>query len=323
MPVSIIVRSVGSENARLTFDGTQRIVIGRGAGSDVRLPDASVSHRHASLRARGAEFVLLDEGSTNGTFIGGVAISAHTSRIVRSGDLVRVGRVWLELKIDFSPITRDVAAATRDLALALVSRAMAAMGTDPTTKVRVLEGPDQGATLHLAEEGREYVVGRAPHCSMCLADPDASREHARLMLRHGVAIVRDLGTKNGTWIGDARVTNGSDVAWRPIHMMRIGRTVLALEEPVNDAMALIEQCPDEVLAPSHPSQPPPPAGLVTPGSDRPDGDGSLPRPSVAQPAEPRRAQRRLGWSAADLVVMATAIGVLALSIAGLVWLLRG
>src|SRR5580693_7280588 len=121
MPLTVIVRS--AEGARMTFDATQRVVIGRGAGSDVRLPDASVSLRHASLRAQGADFVVVDEGSTNGTFVGSVRVAAQTSRIVRSGDRVRVGRAWLEIRIDLAPITRDVAAATRDIALALVSRA--------------------------------------------------------------------------------------------------------------------------------------------------------------------------------------------------------
>src|SRR5258708_38872961 len=103
MPLTVIVRSAGGEDARLTFDGTQRVVIGRGPGSDVRLPDSSVSHRHATLRSQGAQFLVVDEGSTNGTFVGSVRIAQGTSRIVRSGDRVRVGRVWLEMRIDQSP----------------------------------------------------------------------------------------------------------------------------------------------------------------------------------------------------------------------------
>src|SRR5580698_1494833 len=159
MPITVIVLAAESDS-RLTFDGTQRVVIGRGSSCDVRLPDASVSSRHASLRAQGKDFVLSDEGSTNGTFVGDVRVAARTSRVVRSGDAVRLGRVWIELTLDQSPVTRDVGAATRDMALALVSQALAAMGVDPTATLRVVEGRDQGVTLALAEEGRVYTLGR-------------------------------------------------------------------------------------------------------------------------------------------------------------------
>src|SRR5580698_8178005 len=201
MPITIIVRHGAGEDTRLTFDGTQRVVIGRGPGSDVRLPDASVSHRHASLRGQGNDFVLVDEGSTNGTHVGAVRIAPRTSRLVRSGDTVRVGRVLLEFRIDQAPVTRDVAAATRDLALALVSQAMAAMGTDPTPRVRVVEGPDAGATMLLREEGRTYVVGRAAPCDLPLTDADCSREHLHVTLRGGAAYLRDRAAKNGTFVG--------------------------------------------------------------------------------------------------------------------------
>src|SRR5580700_7431186 len=181
MAIAVLVRSAASEKIRLTCDGTQRVVIGRGSGSDVRLPDPTVSHRHATLHAQGADFVVVDEGSTNGTFVGDVRVAPRTSRIVRSGDMVRIGRLWLELLVEpGAMVTRDLAVLTRDLALALVSQELAALGEELTMKVRVLEGQDQGAVLVLGEEGRPYLVGRAKHCDLALTDQDTSREHVRL-----------------------------------------------------------------------------------------------------------------------------------------------
>jgi pSer/pThr/pTyr-binding forkhead associated (FHA) protein len=327
MAITVIVRHGDGDDTRLTFDATQRVVIGRGAGSDVRLPDASVSHRHASLRAQGADFSVVDEGSTNGTYVGSVRIAPHTSRVVRSGDKVRVGRIWLELRMDHNPVTRDVAAATRDLALALVSHAMAAMGTDRTPRVRVVEGRDQGATLVLTEDDRAYVVGRALHCDLSLDDADCSREHLHVTLRGGTAFVRDQGAKNGTYVGESRAPDGHEVPWRPANMIRIGRTVLALEEPISHALAAIEQAPDEATN----EAPPPPVDVVLAPETPPIGaaaDGKAPAASVAADglalsAAPARLKARDGWSVTDLFVMAAAVGVLALSLAGLVWLLRG
>jgi pSer/pThr/pTyr-binding forkhead associated (FHA) protein len=327
MPITVLVRSATGGETRLTFDGTQRVVLGRGSSCDVRLPDPSVSHRHASLQARGADFVLVDESSTNGTFVGGVRVAPRTSRIIRSGDSVRLGRVWIELRIDQTPVTRDVAAATRDLALALVADALSAAGTDRTVRLRVVEGRDQGTTLPLAEEGRPYVLGRAAECDLPLADVDASREHAVVVRRGSVVALCDLGAKNGTWLGEARVASDGETAWRPTQMVQIGRTVIALEEPLGDALARIEGAPDEAM-PAEEKIEPPPSGAPAPPTSAPAGPERQPASEaplaaiVTQPTAPAR-RTRGGWSAVDFMVMAAALGVLALSICVLVWLLRG
>jgi pSer/pThr/pTyr-binding forkhead associated (FHA) protein len=325
MPITVLVRSATRGEVRLTFDGTQSVVLGRGASCDVRLPDPSVSHRHASLRTQGMDFVLLDEGSTNGTFVGGVPIAPRTSRIVRSGDMVRLGRVWIELTLDQSPATRDVGAATRDMALALVSQALTSMGVDPTARLRVVEGRDQGLTLSLAEEGRVYTLGRGAGCDLPLADADASREHTQVVRRGAVITVRDLRSKNGTWLGESCLGADAEAVWRPALMVRIGRTVLALVEPVADALARIEDAPDEPM-PALENVPPPPAPI--PPAQAPlhadrGGTASV-APTALVPQRAATPANRPGarWSTADRMVMAAAISVLALSIAGLVWLLR-
>ena len=319
MPITVIVRQASGTESRLTFDGMQRIVLGRGAGCDVRLPDPTVSLRHASVRAQGADFVLLDEGSTNGTFVGDVRISPRTSRMVRSGELARLGRVWVELRMEQNAVTRDVAGATRDLALALIAQALDDAGEDPTPRVTVVEGRDQGAELRLTREGHAHVVGRGAECELPLADADASREHATIVRRGAVVLVRDLGAKNGTWLGDARLPADREVPWRPTQMVRIGKTVLALREPIAEALARIEQAPDEPIPENEPVATPP--GAEPPAKQGAPSATAAPVAAVP-PAAPAPARRK-GWSGVDLAVMAAAVGVLVLSIAGLVWLLRG
>lgn len=333
MPVTVIVRTAETE-ARLTFDGMQRVVIGRGASCDVRLPDPTVSHRHACLRAKGVEFVLFDEGSTNGTFVGAERVAAHTSRVVRSGDAVRVGRVWLELVVDQSPVTRDVAGATRDLALELVSRALAESGGDLTMRLLVLEGPDQGTYLPLADEGRSYLLGRDKACDLALSDRDASRNHARVERRGDAVFVTDLGAKNGTWIAGSRAPQQEEVPWRPTQVMRIARTVLGLEEPVALALARIEGAPDALLPEREAPQPPPnrpaPPGGESSQSFSASGlqaeKGSA-APIAMGPAtqlpDGNAATERRSFSITDVVVIGAAISVIAMSVAGLIWLLRG
>src|SRR6188508_854174 len=119
MALTVVVRSGEGEPApRITFDAP-RIVIGRGDGRALRLPDPSVSHRHASIRQRGTDYIVLDEGSTNGTFVGPVRLSPQAPRVLVNGDLVRIGRVWLEIVIEQVPPTQNAPMATREMALAL------------------------------------------------------------------------------------------------------------------------------------------------------------------------------------------------------------
>jgi FHA domain/Domain of unknown function (DUF1707) len=64
--------------------------IGRSPECDLPLGDPTVSWRHAELRWMGAEWVLADLGSRNGTRVNGW--SADSGFIVRAGDCVRFGR---------------------------------------------------------------------------------------------------------------------------------------------------------------------------------------------------------------------------------------
>ncbi|MBN9161260.1 MAG: hypothetical protein BGO98_19595 [Myxococcales bacterium 68-20] len=333
MPITVVVRSAsGGEAPSLTFDGG-RIVIGRSDGSDVRLPDPSVSLRHASIRAQGTEYAIVDEGSTNGTWVGGVKLGPHTPRLVKSGDLVRLGRVWLELVVGQKPPTPDLGLATRDLALALVRNAMDAMGDDTRAIVRVAEGPDMGAELRLVEEGRVYVIGRAEKCDLPLADEDASREHAAVVRRGSQILLRDLDSRNGVYLGDTRVSPERDMLWRPPTMVRIGVSVLALDEPVSLALAELEAAADEQLPDA--DAPPPPSSIAQPSAAPPPPSAEAPPESrmSAQPEAPIaevgsrtattvvRRPRRV-WTPADVMVVTIAVAIIAASIAGLVWVLR-
>jgi predicted Zn finger-like uncharacterized protein len=55
-----------------------RTVLGRGTESDVQLHDSEVSRRHAMLEIRGEDGVLIDLGSTNGTYVDGVRVQRAT-----------------------------------------------------------------------------------------------------------------------------------------------------------------------------------------------------------------------------------------------------
>ncbi|MCO4763141.1 MAG: sigma 54-interacting transcriptional regulator [Myxococcales bacterium] len=63
------------------------------AGATVILPHGTVSRRHLRLRWNGEAHVIADEGSHNGTFVGGQRLTKGQTATLAHGDIVRCGDV--------------------------------------------------------------------------------------------------------------------------------------------------------------------------------------------------------------------------------------
>jgi pSer/pThr/pTyr-binding forkhead associated (FHA) protein len=327
MPITITVRGEdagagepGRADLSLTFD-VPRVVIGRGEGCDMRLPDPSVSHRHASIRQRGADYVILDEGSTNGTSIDRVQLAPQSPRVLRSGELVRLGRVWLEIKIDPLALARANPAAAKALALALVERGLATQGEESGPQITVVAGPDVGKTLKIEDADRKYVIGRSREADLELDDPDASRRHVEVGRRGDHLLARDLGSKGGAKLESANLWT-SDMPWRVRQALHVGSNELIFEYPATEVLTELERSPDEVLRVS--DAPPPPTTAQAPA---PEATPEPPPPSEPAPLPLKRADAATptsegSWSITDGVVLLFAAIVLAVSVAGFLWLMR-
>jgi pSer/pThr/pTyr-binding forkhead associated (FHA) protein len=324
MALTVIVRSGDlATPASITFDAP-RIIIGRGNGCEVFLPDPSVSHRHASIRQRGSDYVVIDEGSTNGTFAGSVRLSPQAPRVVTSGDLIRVGRVWLEIKVEHVPVTLAPKSVTREIALALVSSALGAQGEPPSARILVQKGPAQGAELLVPIDDKVRVIGRGVGVDLPLEDPDLSRRQIEIFRRGVNIVLRDLGSKNGSYLDADRLESGKDTPWPLEKTLVIGQSELTYEDPVRAALAELEssederlRADDEIAPPTGVPAPPLPKGFSGP-SLAPEGGASAPIAEVpARRAEPRATGGVRGF---DVFVGLVAVGVLGLSLLGL-WLL--
>lgn len=70
--------------------------LGRGMANTIVLPDHGASAEHALISSRDGHWWLEDLGSTNGTFLNGVRLSAPA--IIAPGDIIQVGHVQLKLE---------------------------------------------------------------------------------------------------------------------------------------------------------------------------------------------------------------------------------
>lgn len=84
----------------------------------------------------------------------------------------------------------------------------------------------------------ENVIGRTPECDVQIVGPSVSRRHARLVISAQGVVLEDLGSMNGTFVGDRRINASTTV--QDGDEIRIGkerirlisdRTVRARTEP--------------------------------------------------------------------------------------------
>ena len=140
----------------------------------------------------------------------------------------------------------------------------------------IRSGPQTGRVVEVT--GERFVIGRDEDCDLQLPDEKISRKHASLMTHaDGRVILQDLGSTNGTFIDEQRITQPTEV--RGDEQVRVGDTQL-------------------VLSAEQPSGTPTTIGLMPSGAPR--------------PAPPRRT----GFTAERLILRrsvkrATLIGILA------------
>ena len=84
----LLVRMNGADMGRVWSLGGERLSIGRAQGNDIVVDDDGTSRQHAVLERHDDRYAIVDQGSSNGTFISGKPVERH---VLADGDLVNVG----------------------------------------------------------------------------------------------------------------------------------------------------------------------------------------------------------------------------------------
>jgi pSer/pThr/pTyr-binding forkhead associated (FHA) protein len=294
-----------AETAIYEFE-SDRIMLGRGVGSDVRLPHPTVSVRHASIRLEGARYVLIDHGSTNGTRLGDQVLALERPKALRDGDVIAIGnyRAKFSSGVVREPTSRE---RTASLARRLARLGPAGIRATPARLV-VLNGEKKGTVLELPDPPARLLIGRGEETDLPLPDADASREHCEVLVELEGPMVRDLGSKNGVLVNDKPITQKR---LRDRDELTIGATVLSYEDPVEAILAGVDALADEVL-PTPPVLPPVSVVEVEPDTE--------PAREPVRPAAPLVPAPAL--SRGEVLVAWLAGVVLLASLGGLYWLLR-
>ncbi|MFJ8044191.1 ATP-binding cassette domain-containing protein [Kitasatospora sp. NPDC096147] len=177
------------DGRRVPLDPARTYTVGRDPAADLRIDDARVSWRHASIALQGGAWQLTDHGSTNGTY--------HRDRReglipLQPGTEVRLGSAASGPLLSFAApqVPWHAAVTKRGETPQQAFPAAAFPRQEPPTVVR-----------SLAAYTRTIKLGRALDNDVVLTDLMVSRHHAELrQLPSGEWEVIDLGANNGVYL---------------------------------------------------------------------------------------------------------------------------
>ena len=162
--------------------------IGRSPDNDLILNDPEVSGWHAQIRQDESGFLLEDLQSSNGTFLNGARLGTPTR--LTSGALIKVGAT----QIQFVTGTPGENLHMTSVGLPEAPAPPSALPSDPvwgTLQVNSREIPLRMLSPNIGRDAKADIV---------LDDPSISYIHAQLVRQGDDAYLRDLGSRNGTYV---------------------------------------------------------------------------------------------------------------------------
>lgn len=294
----------------LRYDLEQdRVTLGRSVGADVRLPHATVSEQHALVRLEAEGYVLVDGDSTNGTRVNGDKLVPGRKKKLHDGDQIDIGVYSIVFEGARPSVETITAERTAELARRLfrASQRGAQVGG---ARLVFLGGAQVGKSISVPEAPSKLILGRAETCQVVLNDPDVSREHAEVFRDLDGVTIRNLGSKNGV------VVQGHIVQQRRLRdgdELVLGKSRLLFEEPADQMLLALAQEPDRTMP-----APQPASAIET----RTQPSSAPPPPTAAVERAPSQPSPKRASFDADLVIYGLAAVIIAISVAGIMFLMR-
>jgi pSer/pThr/pTyr-binding forkhead associated (FHA) protein len=206
--IRVIARSNQQPFNRVFTIGKHPMWIGK-SGCHVNLDGTDLDIRHASIYLSGDQLIVRDADSHTGTFLDGQRV---TETVLPDGEhVLRIGGAMMSVEttgdsgVDVVPImnTEKIPALSEaEIAAHIAAKAEAA---SPKRSVLVcIDGPLNGQEFEIPPTG--LVVGREGHVRV--PDEYLSRKHFEVLPDNEGAIrVRDLGSRNGTFLNTLPASN--------------------------------------------------------------------------------------------------------------------
>jgi pSer/pThr/pTyr-binding forkhead associated (FHA) protein/NADPH-dependent 2,4-dienoyl-CoA reductase/sulfur reductase-like enzyme len=168
--------------------------IGRSPQNDLVLNDPEVSAQHAQIRREADGFFVEDLQSSNGTFLNGAKLSAPAR--LASGALIKVGKTQLEFMMGTPKENLHMTS----VGLPEAPPSPSAVPSDPVWGMLQVNGREIPLQMFSPN------IGRDAKADIVLDDPSISYVHAQLVRQGNDVYLRDLGSRNGTYVNGQLVS---------------------------------------------------------------------------------------------------------------------
>lgn len=188
----------GGEHSPVELSGG-RITVGSAAGARVYLTAAGIAPQHAEIEAKGESCTVTVLHPGNAVAVNGKAVDGSAE--FRAGD-----------QITFAGVRARAVAVERAGAPVAPHPRAADVDDDGRTKVRValpkfvLRGVSGVTFGKVFPVHGTMVLGRQGECEIPVPSEEVSRRHAELKVTPDGVMVEDLGSSNGTYVNDRRIT---------------------------------------------------------------------------------------------------------------------
>ena len=172
------------------------MLVGSGAGCQLRLAVAGIADRHCELLTKAGQTRVRPLTETAATVLNGRQVLGEV--VIKPGDLILFGKVGCRVvALERTPaVSEPKTVADDDSGHTRVRMAM------PKYLLRGVSGPTFGKIYAMVGA---MTVGRSAESDICIPIEEISRNHARLQSAADGIVVEDLASANGTFVNDQRV----------------------------------------------------------------------------------------------------------------------
>ncbi len=170
--------------------------IGADSSNDIVLDNLLVASQHAKIVKEGDNWIFRDLNSDEGSYLNDMKIMEH---ILEDGDEIQISNFMIIYDEGF---VNDEETETKIVYDELSDEEQKSEISNPKL---LADGPN-GEKIEYLINKASVIVGRSLKADIVIEDTTISRMHAKISLQNGKFYIRDLESRNGTFVNKKKIS---------------------------------------------------------------------------------------------------------------------